>query len=91
MDKLFKIGLLVLGFGFLAYFFGVGSNVDTADAYGTNQVGRYRFHFGGGVVNVMDTTNADVYLLTNQNDIGRWAKFNPITGKKSIISIKKIK
>jgi hypothetical protein len=69
MDKIFKIGLLVLGFGYLAYLF----------CPITNQAGRYRYHQNQALLSIMDTATADVYVL----DVGgkRWDKLNPITGK----------
>ncbi len=66
MDKIFKIGILVLGFGYLAYLFGVGANIDTADAHGTNQTGRYSFTMNTSGIGVLDTTNGDLYLATGK-------------------------
>jgi len=68
VDKIFKIGLLVLGFLYLAYLFCPISN----------QVGRYQFHKSGKSISVLDTTNADLYLLSNDN---AWVSLNPKTGK----------
>jgi hypothetical protein len=62
MDKIFKIGILVLGFGYLAYLFGVGANIDTANAQDTNQIGRYNVSMTAKGIAVIDTTNADVYV-----------------------------
>lgn len=91
MDKIFKIGLLVMGLGYLAYLFGVGANVDTANSKATttneqvtNQVGRYELRQTGNLVSIMDTTNADIYM---SSDINEWKKFNTITGKASIVKI----
>ena len=62
VDKIFKIGLLVLGFLYLAYLFCPISN----------QVGRYQYNedIESLTVTVFDTTNADLYLFTN----GKWIK-----------------
>ena len=72
MDKIFKIGLLVLGFSYLAYLF----------CPVANQVGRYQFRQLAGSVSVLDTTNADVYYLNT--DTGKWARRNPILEGKQI-------
>ena len=67
MDKIFKIGLLVLGFGYLAYLFGVGSNADTAHAQAYRQTGQYQVftaRTGIGGIGVIDTVNADLYIET---------------------------
>ncbi len=64
MDKIFKIGLLVLGFGYLAYLFGVGANIDTVNAQAYRQVGQYRFFSTATGIGVIDTTNADLYIAT---------------------------
>ncbi len=64
MDKIFKIGLLVLGFGYLAYLFGVGSNIDTANAQAYRQVGQYRVFATRTGIGVIDTVNADLYIDT---------------------------
>lgn len=76
MDKIFKIGLLVLGFGYLAYLY----------CPHTNQVGRYRSMGGYGI---LDTTNADWYSLANvdREVRGNWIKHNPITAKRELIKI----
>jgi hypothetical protein len=59
MNTIFKIGLLVLGFGYLAYLLGVGTNIDTANAQDTNQIGRYSVSMTEDGIAVLDTTNAD--------------------------------
>ena len=54
MDKIFKIGLLVLGVGYLVYLF----------CPIANQAGRYSFlNADSGYISVLDTANADVYVL----------------------------
>ena len=61
MDKIFKIGLLVLGVGYLVYLF-----------CPSNQVGRYQYHRVGAVQKmILDTTTMDMYLYTN-----KWEKKN---------------
>ncbi len=77
MDKIFKIGLLVLGFGYLAYLY----------CPHTNQVGRYQYHTVGDTFSIMDTTNADAYTLITKKS-GGWVRLNPVTGKKKLITIK---
>ena len=76
MDK-FKIGLLVLGFGYFVYLF----------CPGANQAGRYSFrHATGSSVTVLDTANANVYYVSG--NIGNdWTKINPRTGKSSKVEI----
>ncbi len=69
MDKIFKIGLLVLGFGYLAYLY----------CPHTDQVGRYKYKTSGGSVSVFDTSNADLYLCTIASKKG--AVTNIVTGE----------
>lgn len=76
MDKIFKIGVLVLGSLYLAYLF----------CPVANQVGRYSYHKSGDLISIMDTTNADVYMLVGQ-DKGGWIKANPRTGKSGMVEI----
>ena len=71
MDKIFKIGLLVLGFGYLAYLFCPASN----------QAGRYSFHQGESTVSVLDTTSADVYSFGGIGGKIALVKLNVRTGK----------
>ena len=73
MDKIFKIELLVLGFSYLAYLFCPISN----------QIGRYSFYPSGKSAYILDTTNADLYLLVDD----RWAKINPRTGETGVVDI----
>jgi hypothetical protein len=75
INKIFKIGILVLGFGYLAYMY----------CPHTNQVGRYRGLSGG----ILDTTNADWYSLagTSHGARGNWIKHNPFTAKREVIKI----
>ena len=73
IDKIFKIGLLVLGFLYLAYLFCPVSN----------QVGRYRSHISEEGFFISDTTNADVYTFAKE----RWVLVNPKTGKSDSIDI----
>ncbi len=61
MDKIFKIGLLVLGIIFLVF------------SPFTSQKGRYSFHQYGGEYYVLDTATADLYL---QVDEEKWKKIN---------------
>ncbi len=70
MDKIFKIGILVLGFCYLAYLFCPISN----------QAGRYRFISPWkDTIGIMDTANADLYTLSV--DLEKWIKTNPKTDK----------
>ncbi len=71
MDKIFKIGLLVLGFSYLAYLF----------CPVANQVGRYSFRETGSGINILDTTNADLYTLPEGSMLEGWRKLNIRTGK----------
>ncbi|MHC4270274.1 MAG: hypothetical protein ACYSTS_17685 [Planctomycetota bacterium] len=75
MDKIFKIGLLVLGFLYLAYLY----------CPVTNQIGRYRYHKSSGAIYILDTKNADLYLMGTSDKKWGSMKFNPRTGKRSII------
>lgn len=70
MDKIFKIGLLVLGFGYLTYLF----------CPITNQVGRYRYHVVEGKSSIVDTANADIYLLLGKGKNLGWSRINPTQG-----------
>ena len=95
MNKIFKIGLLVLGFGYLAYLYGVEPSIGTADAQVTttnvpitNPVGRYSFHKLGSTVAVFDNTKAKLYyLLTGEADVHsvvrkndlKWREIGPRT------------
>jgi hypothetical protein len=75
MDKIFKIGLLVLGFGFLAYMY----------CPHTDQVGRYRMTESGSTITFFDTSNADLYICTMAGGTVKGLKVNPITGKNITI------
>ncbi len=75
VDKIFKIGLLVLGFSYLAYLF----------CPVTNQIGRYRYHKSSGATYILDTKNADLYLMGTSGKNWGSMKFNPRTGKRTII------
>ena len=75
MDKIFKIGLLVLGFGYLSYLFGVGAKIDTANEHVTNQVGRYHLHTAGNSIGILDTTNAKLYVLAGEKT--EWSDIGP--------------
>jgi|TARA_Y100000294_G_scaffold60019_1_gene56788 hypothetical protein len=75
MDK-FKIGLLVLGFGYLVYLF----------CPMANQAGRYSFRQTGSSISVLDTTNADVYYFGGSGGKGTLVKFNARTGKTDKIT-----
>ena len=68
MDK-FKIGLLVLGFGYLVYLF----------CPMANQVGRYSFLTAGSTLCILDTANAEVYSIADEAK--QCVKINPKTGK----------
>ena len=82
MDKIFKIGLLVLGVGYLVYLF----------CPIANQVGRYSFRNANGAIWVLDTANADVYVLVKETGYDKkgkekpdaWLRSNIKTGKWSI-------
>jgi hypothetical protein len=78
IDKIFKIGLLVLGFGYLAYLF----------CPITQQSGRYEFHEEDETIFIMDTATADFYTLIEQ-DKTVWVKTNPKTGNRTSITLKK--
>jgi len=69
MDKIFKIGLLVLGFGYLAYLF----------CPFTSQVGRYEVSDRS----ILDTVTGDLYTSgANATNFYNYYKMrNPITGK----------
>ena len=79
MDKIFKIGVLVLGFGYLAYLF----------CTITNQIGRYHKVVFDGKDAFLDTVTADTYYLQRNvvKEKDYWLKFNPTTGKQTAISI----
>ena len=77
MDKIFKIGLLVLGFGYLAYLF----------CPVANQVGRYSLNTLGEKISVLDTTNADYYLFTVEGVRPKIIKVNPTTHEQSIVAL----
>lgn len=71
MDKIFKIGLLVLGFGYLAYLF----------CPVVNQVGRYQYYEDSGSITVLDTATADMYSLAPIIEGGSsrvWFKKTPV-------------
>jgi uncharacterized membrane protein YczE len=74
VDKIFKIGLLVLGVGYLVYLFCPVSN----------QAGRYSIQEMGDRMSIIDTTNANVYVTKNLLD---WTMINPITSKANNIEI----
>ena len=75
IDKIFKIGVLVLGSLYLAYLF----------CPVTNQVGRYQSLRSG----ILDTTNSNWYLLADRDSgiRGNWIKHNPITAKRELLEI----
>ena len=73
MDKIFKIGLLVLGFSCLAYLF----------CPVTNQVGRYQYHEEPDTTKIFDTSTGLVYRSDDSYasyghvvDVISWAKYN---------------
>jgi hypothetical protein len=74
INKIFKIGLLVMGFGYLAYLF----------CPITDQVGRYSSHVNDGVITITDTTNAIIYSKRKYTE--GWETRNPITGRNGFIS-----
>ena len=77
MDKIFKIGLLILGFSYLAYLF-------CPIAF---QSGRYDFHKFNNNMIVMDTATADLYVY--YKDLKLWIKLNPTTsGMPSVTKVK---
>ena len=49
----------------------------------SNQAGRYKFHKVLDGIVIMDTVNADFYLLSK----GEWGRANPVTGKTDVIDI----
>ena len=76
MDKIFKIGLLVLGFLYLAYLF----------CPIANQTGRYQYHEDSDSISAFDTITGLVYRCDSEDvydrlsdggivDIIAWAKF----------------
>lgn len=82
MDKIFKIGLLVLGFSYLAYLF----------CPVANQVGRYQYHIDERSMTAFDTITGMAYRCDNQYsydilkgggvvDIIRWSKFANISSR----------
>ncbi len=68
MDKIFKIGLLVLGFSYLAYLF----------CPIANQTGRYQYHEDSDSISVIDTITGLVYRSEGKDEgelnIVAWAK-----------------
>jgi hypothetical protein len=75
MDKIFKIGLLVLGFSYLAYLY----------CPHTNQVGRYVST--GNDNEVIDTTNGSVYAFTaSRGSSPGSTKINLVTGETEVIN-----
>ncbi len=68
MDKVFKIGLLVLGFCYLAYLF----------CPFTSQKGRYQYHEDSDSISVIDTITGLVYRSEGKGEgelnIVAWAK-----------------
>ncbi len=72
MDKIFKIGLLVLGFGYLAYLF----------CPITNQVGRYQYYYADSDPKasiVFDTSTGMIYSVSLEEgritfDVNKQAK-----------------
>jgi hypothetical protein len=68
MDKIFKIGLLVLGFSYLAYLF----------CPIANQTGRYQYHEDSDSISVIDTITGLVYRSEGKGegelDLVAWAK-----------------
>jgi hypothetical protein len=76
MDKIFKIGLLVLGFSYLAYLF----------CPIANQIGRYNFHQIDKTMYVMDTANADLYIYYKKENV--WVRANPKTGRMDVEKLK---
>ena len=77
MDKIFKIGLLVLGFGYLAYLY----------CPHTDQVGRYYYKTDKEGMLVFDTTNADLYLYHIVSNIG--VKTSIVTGEEGDFNMQK--
>ena len=74
VDKIFKIGLLVLGFCYLAYLFCPVSHI-----------GRYS---KVGPYGILDTATAVEYTLnTSGVKKGNWTKHNPLTAKRELIEI----
>ena len=63
-DRLFKVGVLVLGAVFAGIYY-----VDSLNA-------RYTYHAESGGVSVMDTRTGRVYALTQD----KWIRANPIDG-----------
>ncbi len=73
MDKIFKIGLLVLGFSYLAYLF----------CPIANQTGRYQYHTSTYALSVFDTSTGLIYRCPSEYiidvgggklDIVEWGK-----------------
>ena len=79
MDKIFKIGLLVLGFGYLAHLY----------CPHTDQVGRDQYEISGKSIVVFDTSNADLYTCPIPKENIRVTNTNLVTGKVSQIVINK--
>ena len=76
VDKIFKIGLLVLGFSYLAYLF----------CPVANQVGRYQLGtYAQLSVAVLDTATADMYIFNPLDKKGNnWVKRNPILERRQL-------
>jgi len=69
MDKIFKIGILVLGFSYLAYLF----------CPVANQAGRYQYHEDSDSISVLDTCTGLFYRTEDMHcggelDIVAWGK-----------------
>jgi hypothetical protein len=78
INKIFKIGLLVLGFSYLAYLF----------CPHTNQIGRYSRISWNGKEAFLDGATANVYYIIINKDKDEdncWLMFNPTTGKRKKI------
>jgi hypothetical protein len=73
MDKIFKIGLLVLGFSFLAYLY----------CPHTNQAGRYRHIESGSSMKVFDTSSGDIYMFDVKSK--QSIRTNIVTGDADIV------
>jgi hypothetical protein len=76
MDKIFKIGLLVLGFLYLAHLFCPISN----------QAGRYNLRVSGNEISLFDTATADWYIHDNKQK--KWIRANIKKGNSEILEQK---
>ncbi len=80
VNKIFKIGLLVLGFGYLAYLFGTSTTPTATASNIGSYIGRYKLQRVDHTFFVIDTTGANLYTSVYENEKwGEWNKTNPVS------------